>query len=129
MVINDRHRAHRKLAQLGYYRLSGFWYPARTFKMNGSRSETCEVTGRPVRLEAFQSGTSFDNVVSLYQFDKRLRLLMLDAIERLEVHLKTLMAHEVGYHGPMAYVDQRFVLRKWTLFYTDSRGNERNKWE
>ncbi|WP_420893693.1 Abi family protein [Pseudomonas mandelii] len=34
---------------------------------------------------------------NLYKFDKQLRMLMLDAVERLEVHLKTVMAHEIGY--------------------------------
>ena len=29
MQVNDPSRAERKLAQLGYYRLSGYWYPAR----------------------------------------------------------------------------------------------------
>ncbi|MEX5669708.1 Abi family protein, partial [Pseudomonas neuropathica] len=83
----------RKLAQLGYYRLSGYWYPAREFKMNSLRQDVCPVTGKPLRLDTFQAATSFDTIVDLYKFDKRLRMLMLDAVERLEVHLRTVMAH------------------------------------
>jgi len=32
MIIPDTIRAERKLSQIGYYRLSGFWYPCRKFK-------------------------------------------------------------------------------------------------
>ncbi|OPK10824.1 abortive phage infection protein [Pseudomonas sp. VI4.1] len=128
MQIHDPSRAERKLAQLGYYRLSGYWYPAREFKMNSLRQDVCPVTGKPLRLDTFQAATSFDTIVDLYKFDKRLRMLMLDAVERLEVHLKTVMAHEVGYHDPMAYTNAKFILNKWTQPYTDRRGNRRNKW-
>lgn len=128
MNVGDLPRAERKLAQLGYYRLSGFWYPARAFNVNGDVRETCEVTGKPVRLDTFEPGTRFDSAVALYQFDKQLRLLMLDAIERLEVHFKTVVAHELGYHDPLCYTDERFILRKWTEPYIDGRGRTRNKW-
>lgn len=124
--IHDPSRAERKLAQLGYYRLSGYWYPVREFKMNGLQQDVCSVTGKPLRLDTFQDATSFDTIVDLYKFDKRLRMLMLDAVERLEVNLKTVMAHEVGYHDPMAYTNVKFILHKWTQPYTDRRGNTRN---
>ncbi|VVP21175.1 hypothetical protein PS862_03865 [Pseudomonas fluorescens] len=39
MQIHDPSGSERKLAQLGYYRLSGFWYPAREFKMNGLQQD------------------------------------------------------------------------------------------
>mgnify|MGYP001806900426 CR=1 FL=1 len=37
MQVEDKERALRKLSQVGYYRLSGFWYPCREicFKENG----------------------------------------------------------------------------------------------
>lgn len=63
MQINDKPRAERKLAQLGYYRLSGFWYPAREFKMNGLTQEVCPVAGKPLRLDTFQATTSFEGIV------------------------------------------------------------------
>ncbi|PWE40580.1 Abi family protein [Pseudomonas prosekii] len=128
MQIHDPSRAERKLAQLGYYRLSGYWYPARRFEMDGLNQGVCPVTGKPLRLDTFQAATDFDSAVALYNFDKRLRMLVLDAVERLEVHLKTVIAHEVGYHDPMAYTNPRFILQKWTQPYTDRNGRKRNKW-
>jgi abortive infection bacteriophage resistance protein len=72
--------------------------------------------------------TTFDDAVALYHFDKSLRMLMLDAIECLEVNLKTVVAHEIGYHDPMAYEKSNFILDKWARPYIDRHGKPRNKW-
>ena len=40
----------------------------------------------------FQAGTGFEDVFNLYVFDRELRLLVLDAIERFEVSLRTQLA-------------------------------------
>ncbi|PMS38952.1 abortive phage infection protein, partial [Vibrio parahaemolyticus] len=34
MLIPDTERAERKLSQVGYYRLSGFWYPCRMIEFD-----------------------------------------------------------------------------------------------
>ena len=129
MQITDIQRAKRKLAQIGYYRLSGFWYPARQFKLDDQgQRELCDVTGKPLRNNKFEAGTDFDQAVALYQFDKQLRMLMLDAIERLEVNFKTVIAHEIGYHDPMAYTNDKFIRNKLTKPYIDKHGKQRNKW-
>ncbi|WP_185265955.1 Abi family protein [Halopseudomonas xiamenensis] len=129
MQIVDPARAERKLAQLGYYRLSGYWYPAREFAQDAQGQKTlCPHTRKPLRLEHFQAGTVFSDAVILYQFDKRLRLLMLDAIERLEVNIRSVIAHEVGYHNPMAYTDQNFIRPKQARNFHTAKGKLRNKW-
>jgi len=86
MHVADPVRAERKLAQLGYYRLSGYWYAAREFDVDPvtNQAKICPISSKPLRKDVFVAGASFDDVVSLYRFDKHLRLLMLDAIERLE---------------------------------------------
>ncbi len=129
MHIADPARAERKLAQLGYYRLSGYWYPAREFDWDPATNQAkiCSISGKPLRQDLFVAGADFDDAVALYQFDKHLRLLMLDAIERLEVNLKSVIAHVVGYHHPMAYTDPKFIQPKHTKNFT-SRGKVRNKW-
>lgn len=110
----DAHTTQQALARLGYYRLSGFWYPARKFaRDNAGQKMQCPHTGKPLRLEDFQPGTSFEASVELYKFDKQLRLLMLDAIETIEVHLKTVVAHELGRNDPIAYTSPAFIEPKW----------------
>ncbi|MGR0140585.1 Abi family protein [Pseudomonas sp. RSP] len=129
MQIKDIPRAERKLAQLGYYRLSGYWYPARQFQLDAQQQRLrCAITKKPLRLDVFEATTDFDEAVALYKFDKKLRLLMLDAIERLEVNLKTVIAHEIGFHDPMAYTNAKFILHKWTKPYTNRQGKQPNKW-
>jgi abortive infection bacteriophage resistance protein len=75
IMPSDRDRAANWLRRIGYYRLSGYWYPFR-------------VRENEVALDAFQPKTTLERVFNLYVFDKRLRLLMLDAIERVEVGLR-----------------------------------------
>jgi abortive infection bacteriophage resistance protein len=104
MVIADRHHAERKLAQIGYYRLSGFWCPCRKIKRNSAAQVVIDQrTRRPARDENFKPNTQFQCVIELYLFDKKLRQLMLDAIERIEVHVRSVIAHEVGFHDPLGY--------------------------
>lgn len=93
MIINDQKRVYRKLSQVGYYRLSSFWY---VFQDKESRS-------------TFQKNTSFDDVYSIYLFDKKLRLLMMDMLERFEVCLRSFIAHELGREDPLAYLKKDFI--------------------
>ena len=79
MIIPDGKRAERKLSQIGYYRLSGFWYPCREFSNTPN--------GDIIRKDSFQRNINFNDIIKLYLFDKNLRLLMLDAIERIEIHI------------------------------------------
>ncbi|HGC0098200.1 TPA: Abi family protein, partial [Escherichia coli] len=62
MIINDRNRAIRKLSQVGYYRLSGFWYPSRIIATTDK--------GLSYRTDRFLAGTSFEKTYDLYLFDK-----------------------------------------------------------
>lgn len=129
MEVADLCRAERKLAQVGYYRLSGFWFSAREFARD-QRGEVslCHVTHKPLRQDTFMAGASFDSAFKLYIFDKKLRQLMLDAIERIEIHMRSIVAHEVGYHSPLAYLDPGFINPKQTADWQDRRGRQRNTW-
>lgn len=102
MNIPDTARAERKISQVGYYRLSGFWYPSRKIEVNQSGIAIMQ-NGKPKRLNDFIQNTDFDSIFKLYLFDKRLRLLLLDAIERIETNLKSIIAHELGRNDALAY--------------------------
>lgn len=41
------------------------------------------------RNHQFKSGTTFEEIINLYNFDRLLRLLVMDAIERIEVAIRT----------------------------------------
>ncbi|WP_236645637.1 Abi family protein [Pseudomonas sp. Ant30-3] len=129
MRITDVVRAERKLSQVGYYRLSGFWYPCREFLRDADDNVViCNVSKKPLRQNIFTPGTYFDAAFEIYLFDKKLRQLMLDAIERIEVHVRSVIAHEVGYHDPLAYQSSRFINPSQTRMFSNKQGRQRNIW-
>nr|WP_255772089.1 Abi family protein [Halorhodospira sp. 9628] len=91
LSVPDTGRAHRYLANISYYRLSAYMRP---FYQPG------------LTEHRFLSGTTFDDVLDLYVFDRELRLLLLDAVERLEVALRAQLANTLAeHHGPHGYLD------------------------
>ncbi len=92
MAIPDVARAEHWLRHVSYYRLSAYWLPFEYPKGNAG--------------PRFLPGTSFDTVIALYDFDRRLRLLVLDAIERIEVAVRGSWAYELAQRfGPHGYLD------------------------
>jgi len=54
-----------------------------------------------------KAGTTLEQVWRLYTFDHRLRMLCLDAIESIEVHVRTQLAYHFAHaHGPFAYLTE-----------------------
>ncbi|WP_404909737.1 Abi family protein [Paenochrobactrum sp. BZR 201-1] len=124
MTTANRNRMERKLAQVGYYRLSGFWYPCRRFKVDDyGQTVICNVTNAPLRDDDFTENTTFEKVFDLYLFDKKLRIALLDAIERIEVQVRSIIAHEMGYHDPLAYQNSSFINPKQTKNFIKKDGS------
>lgn len=65
MNISDRARAERKISQVGYYRLSGFWYPSRKIEVD-QLGEVIKQNGKPKRSNDFLPDTEFDDIFTLY---------------------------------------------------------------
>lgn len=97
MQIPDAAKAARCLERVGYYRLSGYWYPM--------RKSSIAADGSVVVDEDFRAGATFSHAADLYVFDKRLRIFLLDAIERVEIGLKVKIAEILGRRGPLAYLN------------------------
>jgi abortive infection bacteriophage resistance protein len=100
-VTNDI-TALEYLRRLGYYRLSGYWYPCRKL-IPLAEQQTKSL--RPRRSDEFMPGARFQDTVALYVFDKKLRLLILDAIERIEVAFRVDIAYLLGEKDPFAYTN------------------------
>lgn len=102
MEITDVARAKACLARIGYYRLSAYWYPNRK-----STSSNDPTTGRTTTqvLDDFMAGTKFSDALDFYVFDKQLRLLVLDALERVEIGVRTDIAILLGRHDAWAHRD------------------------
>ena len=98
MDMGDLDRAKRYLSHLNYYRLAAYWLP---FEQSHS----------PHR---FKPDTSFNTVLEHYIFDRELRLLVMDAIERVEVSLRTNWAYHLSHsHGTHAHLNPDLFKRRW----------------
>lgn len=104
MIIADESAALSALQRLNYYRLSGYWYPFRRTNARG-------VSGRQ---DYFQDGTSFELIVGLYDFDRRLRLLVLEAVERIEVAVRVDVSHQLGRKHRLAHIFPNLLDGKFT---------------
>ena len=98
LVVENEVAARDYLERIGYYRLSGYWYPMREIDAVASIAQN-----KAVRLDTFVAGSRFEDVVRLYVFDKKLRLLALDALERIEMAVRVDVAHLLGKHDPLAH--------------------------
>jgi abortive infection bacteriophage resistance protein len=109
MQVSDRARALDCLERIGYYRLSGYWFafrersnPVCLLDAQGRKPKT--VCLERIALDNFRAGTTFQNAVDLYVFDKQLRLLVMDALERIEVALRVDVHHALGKLHRFAYL-------------------------
>lgn len=94
LVVHDKAQALATLESISYYRLSAYWYPFRIRDVHG------KVTSD------FHPGTEFNEAIRLYEFDRELRSLVMDAIERIEVAIRTRITYHMGHkYGAFAHTD------------------------
>jgi abortive infection bacteriophage resistance protein len=85
LEIDDELQAAHYLSHVSYYRLSGYWWPMLSDKES----------------HIFKPESRFSDVVSLYNFDRELRLLIFDVIEKIEISLRTKLIYHLSHeHGP-----------------------------
>lgn len=91
-LIADKQELVMRIENVGFYRLNAYARPFRQVDAVGNV------------LSVFVAGASLEKLWSLYRFDRNLRFLFLDAIERIEVALRSQLAylHTLAY-GPYSY--------------------------
>lgn len=90
--ISDPERAGRYLLSIGYYRLSAYSIP---FELSHGQ------------VHRFKENVSFDDILELYIFDRKLRCLFWEALERIEVHIRTQWVYNltIGTDDPFAHLN------------------------
>lgn len=73
LIIDDECKAIHILSNISYYRLSAYMYPFLKDKEN----------------HVFKSNSTFDDVFNLYSFDKELRKVIFNEIEKIEISIRT----------------------------------------
>ncbi|MFW6351041.1 MAG: Abi family protein [Bacteroidota bacterium] len=79
LKFKDEQRAAHYLSNISYYRLRAYTYP---FQNNSDPTHP------------FNKEISFEGIIELYVFDRRLRLLVFNAIEKIEIALRTKIVYE-----------------------------------
>lgn len=90
LVISDENKVLRYLKEISYYRLSAFFLSYQKVK------------------DKFNPEVEFDQILDTYSFDRELRLLVFDCIERVEVAIRT----QINYYMSHTYQDSHWQDRK-----------------
>jgi abortive infection bacteriophage resistance protein len=99
LIINNADETNHYLTHVGFYRLAGYWQFLQKNRM-------------------FVPGTKFRHVVDLYNFDRELRLLLLDAFERIEISFRAILINQMcAAYGPYWYADA-------SLFFSEEKMND-----
>ncbi len=80
LIISDRDTAKTYLQEISYYRLSAYFLPYQKKK------------------DHFNQGVTFEQIMQTYSFDRDLRLLIFDCIERIEIAIRTQLIYSMALH-------------------------------
>jgi len=80
LIVHDDQRALHYIKYIGHYRLRGYAWSFRDQEEGPT-------------WHRFRPNTTFDNVLEVYKFDRKLRTLIIDALERIEVAVRSVISH------------------------------------
>lgn len=84
--IEDSDHAEHFLSHISYYRMAGYWWP---------------MQNEPKNSHIFKANSKFSDVIALYNFDRELRVIIFDAIEKIEISLRTKLIYHLSHEfGP-----------------------------
>ena len=90
MLFRNESQAVESLQNISYYRLKGYWWDMQT-----------DYTQHTLKPNSY-----FEDIVERYNFDRHLRLILFDAIERIEIALRTKMIYHLSIsYGGLWYLN------------------------
>lgn len=81
LIIDNEELAILYLSNVSYYRLGEYWFSMQSDKEN----------------HIFKDGAVFSDVIFLYEFDRELKILLFDVIERIEISLRTKLIYHLSH--------------------------------
>lgn len=79
LTFNNEPKALAYLKEISYYRLSAYFLPYQKVK------------------DTFNKGIDFNQIIKTYSFDRELRLLIFDCIERIEIAIRTQIIYSMAH--------------------------------
>ena len=97
MLFRDEAQAIKLLENISYYRLKGYWWDMQD----------------DYKLHTLKANTYFEDIIERYNFDRHLRLILFEAIERIEVALRTKMIYHLSIsYGGLWYLDSSLFVNE-----------------
>jgi abortive infection bacteriophage resistance protein len=81
LSISDEQKAISYLTNIGYYRLSAYCYP---------------LLKNPKSDHVYKENATFDLVMNMYRFDRKLRILLFNEIEKIEIAIRSILVNYVS---------------------------------
>ena len=81
LIISNNAKAINYIRNIGYFRLKAYFYP---------------LYKEPKHKHLFKQEASFDKLMNMYRFDRKLRLLLFNEIEKIEVSFRSTLANMVA---------------------------------
>jgi abortive infection bacteriophage resistance protein len=108
--ITDRQAGSKLLSAVGYYRVTGYLYPLRESEpyIDNDGRQRNRVHNR------YHPGTTLEYAETLISFDRELRMLVLDGIERIEISLRTQLGYILGKRSAFAHLDPANFVNAFT---------------
>ncbi len=99
LYIEDSEYAEKTLQRINYYRLLAYGLTLKD----------------PINKKQYSNTSSYNKMLSLYKFDRRLRLLLLGVLETIEIAFRTHISYEIAHKfGPLGYKDkENFINEKF----------------
>lgn len=104
LLFNDEVKAAHYLSNISYYRLRAYTYP---FQDNSTPDHE------------FVQEVSFEEIICLYVFDRQLRLLVFNAIEKIEIALRTKIIYEFSLTNGSHWYENVALYRNPTRFFRE----------
>ncbi len=117
LLFANESQATKTLANISYYRLRAYTYP---FQNNDSNNQS------------FKQRISFEEIIQLYTFDRKLSVLIFECIEKIEISFRTQLIYNLSIkHGSHWHLKielfrdfERFINHSSTLIKEVDRSNE-----
>lgn len=92
--VDNEARAISYLQEISYYRLSAYFLPYQVVK------------------DKFEESVTFEQIAKTYSFDRELRLLIFDCIERIEVAIRTQIIYQMAHrYGDSHWQDNDLIFK------------------
>lgn len=102
LTISDKEKAAHYLCNISYYRLSAYWFTFLTTPKSDHR---------------FGPNSTFDQVLDTYVFDRKLRILIFDEIERIEIALRTQLIYHYCHQFGNNWYENKTLFRNPSYYH------------